>query len=318
MLSTAAKDRARTTIGFAADRLKNAFNFVFRAAVLRQVQLRAPEMYPWAKWSLGGRNLLVCQDETMHGVRGVQQGSPLGPLFFALALQEVLAELRPLFDDASWKIWYLDDGTIYGNLELLETVLARLELNLPRIGLELNLRKCVLVSSCAQAELSRFPHLAEVSHVDIRDENQGFKVLGVPMGGDGYVKKALEETTGKVEQFCGQLVDLDHPQIGFILLRQCCGTCRVVHLLRAMDTKHTARLVEAVDQSVMGSALTMLRAPCGENARTQMTMPLRFTGCGLARASDIAPLAAFTGRWSFHDKGHEVVSRCIMMVLHQA
>ena len=294
-------------IGLLQTDLKNAFNSVLRAAVLRQVQQRAPAMFPWAKWSLGGQNLLVCQEETLHGVRGVQQGSPLGPLFFALALQEVLAELRPLFGDASWKIWYLDDGTIFGNLELLEAVLERLEIFLPRIGLELNLRKCVLVTVCAQAEINRFPQLAEVSLVDIRDENASFKMLGVPMGGSVYVKKALEETTAKVEQFCEQLINLDNPQIGFILLRQCCGTCRVVHLMRAMDTNDTARLVEAVDQAVMDSAMAMLRVPCAENARTQLTLPLRLTGCGLARATDIAPLAAFTGRWSFYEKGHELV-----------
>ena len=74
-----------------------------------------------------------------------------------------------------------------------------------------------------------------------------------------------------------------------------------------MDTKDTTRLVEAVDKSVMDSSLAMLRAPCAENARTQLTLPLRFGGCGLARASDIAPLAAFTGRWSFHDKGSQQV-----------
>ena len=184
---------------------------------------------------------------------------------------------------------------------------VRLEQRLPGIGLELNLRKCVLVSSCTREELSRFPHLVEVSHVDIRDENQGFKVLGVPMGGRAYVQKALEDTTAKMEEFCEQVVNLDHPQMGFILLRQCCGTCRVVHLLRAMDTNHTSRLVEAVDKSVMDSALRMLRTPCAENARTQITLPLRFSGCGLTRASDIAPLAAFTGRWSFYDKGSEQV-----------
>ena len=124
--------------------LKNAFNSVFRAAVLRQVEKQAPEMFQWAKWSLGSKNLLVCQEETLYGVRGVQQGSPLGPLFFSLALQEVLVEMRPLFDEASWKLWYLDDGTIFGSLELLEQVLLRLEQSLPGIGLELNLRKCVL------------------------------------------------------------------------------------------------------------------------------------------------------------------------------
>ena len=127
------------------------------------------------------------------------------------------------------------------------------------------------------------------------------------MGGSTYVRKALEETTAKVEHFCEQLVDLDHPQMGFLLLRQCCGACRVVHLLRAMDTNDTARLVEVVDKLVIYTALAMLRVPCAENARTQLTLPLRFGGCGLVRAGDIASLAAFTGRWSFYDKGRELV-----------
>ena len=165
----------------------------------------------------------------------------------------------------------------------------------------------MLVASCARTELSRSAHLTEVSLVDIRDEHQGFKVLGVPMGGSVYVQKALEETPGKVQRFCEQPVDQGHPQLGFILMRQCCGTCRVVHLLRAMDNNDTARLVEAVDNSVMEAALAMLRAPCAENAQTQLTLPLLFGGCGLARASDIAPLAAFTGRWSFHDQGYQLV-----------
>ena len=60
--------------------------------------------------------------------------------------------------------------------------------------------------------------------LNLRDEHQGFKVLGVPMGSSVYVQKALEETTGKIQQFCERLVDLEHPQMGFILLRQCCGT----------------------------------------------------------------------------------------------
>ena len=125
------------------------------------------------------------------GVRGVQQGSPHSPLFFSLALQEVLVELRPLFDDASWKIRYLDDGTMFGSLDLLEQVLARLEQTLPRMGLGLNLRKCVLVSSL-RPEDDRFTRLADVTHIDIRDESKGFKVLSVPIGGRLYVKKALK------------------------------------------------------------------------------------------------------------------------------
>ena len=108
-------------------------------------------------------------------------------------------------------------------------------------------------------------------------------------------------------KYCEKAAALDHPQMGFILLRQCCGTCRVVHLLRAMDTTATSALAEAVDNSVVEAALLMLRAPCSEVARTQLTLPLRFGGCGLTRASDIASLASFTGKWAFQVSGSQLV-----------
>ena len=88
----------------------------------------------------------------------------------------------------------------------------------------------------------------------------------------------------------------------------CCGTCRVVHLLRALQTDKTSALAEAVDKSMMDSALAMLKAPCPEAARTQMTLPLRLAGCGLTRSTDIAPLASFTGRWTFHVSGSQLVN----------
>ena len=103
-------------------------------------------------------------------------------------------------------------------------------------------------------------------------------MLGVPFGGTLYVQKILAETAGKVAEYCDKAAALDHPQMGFILLRQCCGTCRVVHLLRAMDTAATSALAEAVDKSVMDSALAMLSVPCSEVARWQLTLLLRYGG----------------------------------------
>ena len=141
-----------------------------RECVARQVQqtTRAPQLFQWAKSSLGGKHLLLCQGKTLYGARGVQQRSPLGPLFFSLALREVLVKL-PL-DDASWKIWYLD-ATIFGSLELLEQVSLHLEQNLPRIGLGLNLRKCVLVS-LSPPENNRFPAWQSYRTLTYRDHPQ--------------------------------------------------------------------------------------------------------------------------------------------------
>ena len=77
--------------------------------------------------------------------------------------------------------------------------------------------------------------------------------------------------------------------------------------MRALETNKTSALAEAVDKSMMDSALAMLREPCPEAARTQVALPLRLSGCGLTRASDIAPLASFTGRWTFHVSGSQLV-----------
>ena len=98
----------------------------------------------------------------------------------------------------------------------------RLELNLPKIDLEL--QRCVLVSSCPKEDNS-FPRLAEATLVDIRDEEQGFNVQGVPLGGSLYVKKVLEETAGKVARFCEHVVHLIHPQTGFNLVVERAAWC---------------------------------------------------------------------------------------------
>ena len=88
------------------------------------------------------------------------------------------------------------------------------------------------------------------------------------MGGKQYVRKTLEETAHKVAQFCEGMVKLEHLQMGFILLRLCCGMCRVVHILRAKGGNGVDELIDSVDKSVMDSAVAMLRTPCSPVERT--------------------------------------------------
>ena len=52
-------------------------------------------------------------------LRNVQQGDLLGPLLFALLLQPVAQQLQEV-EGLHLNTWYLDDGTLVGNLQALQ------------------------------------------------------------------------------------------------------------------------------------------------------------------------------------------------------
>ena len=71
--------------------------------------------------------------------KGVQQGDPLGPLFFCLAWQRVVRQLPP---ELVFNTWYLDDGHLVGTWAQLEAALAIIQTEGARLGVSLNTKKC--------------------------------------------------------------------------------------------------------------------------------------------------------------------------------
>ncbi|KAJ9435616.1 hypothetical protein DIPPA_02178, partial [Diplonema papillatum] len=70
--------------------LQNAFNKVSREAILQAVAESAPGLLPYAIAAYGRRSRLSFGEEVVWSECGVQQGDPLGPLFFCLVLEKVL------------------------------------------------------------------------------------------------------------------------------------------------------------------------------------------------------------------------------------
>lgn len=73
---------------------RNAFNSIHLDKVLSSVWDKAPKIYPLAYSAYSQPSLLFFGNSILESAEGVQQGDPLGPLFFSLAIHDMVSDLK--------------------------------------------------------------------------------------------------------------------------------------------------------------------------------------------------------------------------------
>jgi hypothetical protein len=73
----------------------------------------------------------------LESAEGVQQGDPLGPLLFCLALKQLTLKM-----DTEVNLWYMDDGILGGKSQSVLNNFFTLKSAATAIGLTINERKC--------------------------------------------------------------------------------------------------------------------------------------------------------------------------------
>ena len=168
----------------------NAFNCVRRDQMLIWTRKLAPELLPLVHSAYSASSSLFWGETTLQSSECVQQGGPLGPLLFCLAIQPLIQQLTSEF-----VVFYLDDGTLSGRVGEALQDLQMVECAAEDLGLQLNRGKSEVI---AHDSCSLEPLLAIAPELTVTSPKQ-VTLLGSPLGDAESISRSIGEKTEKLE-----------------------------------------------------------------------------------------------------------------------
>lgn len=130
------------------------------------------------------------RDNVLSSEVGCQQGDPLGPVIFSLAIQPIIKNLNSKFNT-----FYLDDGSLGGNADVVYRDLAFIIKEFNSIGLSLNFSKCELFVDQELPLLSKIKIITQFSslapNIKVLDKSS-LRLLGSPIF-DEFFPNFVEE-----------------------------------------------------------------------------------------------------------------------------
>ena len=245
---------------------------------------RYPKLLPWFKFCCGVKGVLTCQGERLpfDSCDGVQQGDPLGPLFFALGILKMGRRLKAGLKE-SLPLWYLDDGSIVGPGDELVQAWELVGKEAEKIGMRLNVDKCEIWAWEGEDAdwMDRFPK--EVKRV----KESGFELLGCPVGDKKYSEKCVRERVKKIKEVLDRLEILDDPQTELALVRSCIGFPRFGFTLRSAPPEDIEAAVKEFDAMMNEVAEKRFKMGLRGDVEKQWHLPIRWGGIGIPKAEDV-------------------------------
>ncbi|KAL0224551.1 hypothetical protein P9112_003941 [Eukaryota sp. TZLM1-RC] len=124
----------------------NAYNSLSRRSIHGALLQYMPELMPYFQSTYSTYSNLHFGNSILSSSSGVKQGDPLGPLLFCLAIHPILLQIQEMFPSLKM-IAYMDDVVLIGDLNIVKTATVCFKELFTKIGLRLNLLKCVLLSN---------------------------------------------------------------------------------------------------------------------------------------------------------------------------
>jgi len=192
----------------------NAFNAVSRDEIFSSSEEYTPELLPFINICYGQPYFLINGESVILSEQGLQQGDPLGPMFYCASTQKLGAK-------------YFDDGSLGGKVDDLMLASLCLKNEAAKIGLHVNVQKCELFTA-DQSVIHKFQSIAPENA--IVDPNAAV-LLGAPVGGQQSVDQLLEKKLTGLQRLSNRLEGLQAHD-AFFLLRNCFSLPKLQYILR--------------------------------------------------------------------------------------
>ena len=101
-LNSLPSDKALLKVDFS-----NAFNTIRRDKILEATEAHIPALLPFVHSVYSSPSTLLWEGELLLSSEGIQQGDPLGPMLFCIAIHSLVSNL-----ESEFKVFFLDDGTL--------------------------------------------------------------------------------------------------------------------------------------------------------------------------------------------------------------
>ena len=263
--------------------MRNAFNTIRRDHLLEQCHLHAPSVYNLAHLSYSEPSILAVGESSIPSESGIQQGDPLGPLLFALGVNDIARSITTPIN-----IWYLDDATVGGTLTAVCANLRHVVPALAEIGLIVNPTKSEIINIDCDPE--QFANAVTVVHeilggVSVTQSDE-LKILGSPIMPPA-IRSDLLQKRETLEGMTLRLQEIDsHPAL--FLLRNCFSIPKLLFTLRSSPCHVALDQLQGLDGVIRASASSICNTCFDDTGWQLASLPVAKGGIGLRAPSLVA------------------------------
>ncbi|KAG7300668.1 hypothetical protein JYU34_014990 [Plutella xylostella] len=252
---------------------------VERDVFLKRVLERVPSLFPFLHQCYARPSNLFFGTIPVESQVGAQQGDPLGPLIFSLAIHDVVSSLRsPL------NLWYLDDGTVGGDADEVLSDIESLVQGLAALGLRINPRKSEVFACAGQLSPATQERLdVLVPGAKLLDRTT-FMLLGAPIFPEGVPALVLSKmrTLAETKSHLCQL----SAHVALSILRGCLSIPRLTYSLRTAPVWLHREESKQYDEVLKDLLEAIVNISMSNEQWSQAALPVRYGGLGLRRLED--------------------------------